>query len=538
MLSWRDTLKRVDRRLLAGAGIALVLLAVSGFLSLQNARHLIATTSRVNGIHATLARENELLALLNQAEGGLFSYVIAAETNYLTPYHVATSSIPAMIEAVRGGLEGHDDVAPELQRLEQLIAVRLEQMRDRLVLMTARGPSAVADVVKRGEARVLMAEIRSSIATLNRHEVQRLSDMEVRAVNSARRTLLVDVLFGTVSVLSLAVIFAWLMRENVTRRKSEEDLRKAGHELELRVAERTADLATANACLQREIEERTRAEETTRLSEQKLAEAARALEDKNKDLEMLIYVASHDLRAPLLNIRGFASELMRSCTDVQKVVEQAAGETLVKADVMRALEDVPESANFIQAGVAKVDTLLSGFLRLSRLGRAALRIGRVDMTALLETVVQSFEFQIRSASGEIHVARLPRCMADSTQVTQVFSNLIDNAIKYRDPSRPLRVEITGALQGSMVAYRVKDNGSGIPADHLDKVFEIFHRVHPRESEGEGLGLTIARRIIDRLNGRIQVESRAGEGSVFTVFLPVAERESEKPRDSTAWFAHL
>lgn len=537
MLSWRDTLDRVDRKLLAGAFIALVLLAASGALSFQNARRLIANTSRVSGIHATLANENQLLARLNQAESGLFSYVITGNTNFLTTYHSATSVIPSTIQIVRAGLEGHEDVQPELARLEQLIELRLEKIVDRLKMMEAQGPGAVTEVIKGGEARVIMEQIRDAIAALGRHEVERLVEMEKRAMHSARRTLLVDVAFGTTSVLALAAILAWLMRENVSRRQTEEELRKAGHQLELRVAQRTADLAMANAYLQREIEERTRAEEAIRLSEQKVAESAQALADKNKDLEMLIYVASHDLRAPLLNIRGFVSELNRSCGELQKLVD-AAGETLSKQDVARALEDVPESAGFINAGVMKMDSLLSGFLRLSRLGRAALRIGKVDMTALLGTIVQSFEFQMRAAGGEIQFGRLPKCHADATQVTQVFSNLIDNAIKYRNPAQPLRVEITGAVEGGVVAYRVKDNGLSIPMEHLDKIFEIFHRVNPREGEGEGLGLTMARRILDRMNGRITVESTPGEGSVFTVLLPQADREVDKPAEPPAWIAHL
>src|SRR6185369_4367761 len=107
---------------------------------------------------------------------------------------------------------------------------------------------------------------------------------------------------------------------------------------------------------------------------------------------------------------------------------------------------------------------------------------------------------------------------------QVFSNLVDNAVKYRDPARPLRIHISAESHDGFVAYHVADNGVGIAAEHQQKIFEICHRVSPGSADGEGLGLTIARRIVDRLNGRLAVDSTPGTGSVFTVYVPSAERD--------------
>jgi len=115
------------------------------------------------------------------------------------------------------------------------------------------------------------------------------------------------------------------------------------------------------------------------------------------------------------------------------------------------------------------------------------------------------------------------------QLTQIFSNLIDNAIKYRDPDRPLIITVSGAMEAGRAVYRVTDTGVGIAENHLEHVFELYHRLNPGKTEGEGLGLTVARQTVSRLFGEIHVESEVGTGSVFIVSLPPA-RNKKKVRE--------
>lgn len=255
--------------------------------------------------------------------------------------------------------------------------------------------------------------------------------------------------------------------------------------------------------------------------EEALQQFAADLAEKNKELETIVYTVSHDLRSPLVNVQGFGKQLQRACDKIRAASAAAAGGMVPVAALRQPVDEaIPQALRFINAGVNKMEMLLAGLLRYSRLGRVALTIAPIDMNALLATVVAAMKFQLDEAKAEVRVGALPACLGDSAQVSQVFANLLDNALKYREPSRPLRLAIDGRVEVGQAVYVVEDNGIGIPVAHQPKIFEIFHRLNPEASAGEGLGLTIAQRVLERQRGRIWVESEEGRGSAFFVSLPM------------------
>ncbi len=259
-----------------------------------------------------------------------------------------------------------------------------------------------------------------------------------------------------------------------------------------------------------------------KLAEQDREKLMQTLALKNKELESILYVTSHDLRAPLVNIQGFSSELSRSCDLIHSALKDKIKAADMSEEVHTAFnKDVPEALGFILTSARKMDSLLSGLLRLSRLGQAAVDIERLDMNAMLTDVTKNMEYQVKEAGATVDLESLPACLGDSSQINQIFSNILDNALKYLDESRPGMIHIYAKIENGQNIYCVEDNGVGIAPEHQNKIFEIFHRLEPGRKSGEGLGLTIVRRILDRHNGKIWVESELGKGSKFFVSLPSA-----------------
>ena len=265
------------------------------------------------------------------------------------------------------------------------------------------------------------------------------------------------------------------------------------------------------------------------ISERKAAETAQQklmseLQSKNEELESIVFIASHDLRSPLVNIRGFTGELEKSLAQLQNLLaNEKLGESARQQLEYIFGNDIPESIGFINAGNRKMDMLLNGLLRLSRVGTSHVYPTVLDMNQLLEGIINSFRFRIRQTDIEITIdAEIPACLGDAVLINQVFNNLVDNAIKYRSPDRPANIHISAEAKDRTVVYCVKDNGIGIAPEHIDKIFEIFHRLNPDSSQtGEGLGLTIVRRLLIRQDGRVWIDSKPGVGTLVYVELPKA-----------------
>jgi PAS domain S-box-containing protein len=255
--------------------------------------------------------------------------------------------------------------------------------------------------------------------------------------------------------------------------------------------------------------------------QEQLQRVAAELAEKNRELEAIVYTVSHDLRSPLVNIQGFGRQLQRACDTLQAAAAAPDAAGRVPAEALRAplTQAVPQALRFINAGIHRMDTLLSGLLRYSRLGRVSLHPRPLNVHGILAEVLAAMRFQLDEAGAEVAVESLPTCVGDLEQTNQVFANLLDNALKYRAPDRRLRVRVTGALRGATAEYAVADNGRGIAPEYRAKIFEIFHRLDPDAAPGEGLGLTIAQRVIERQGGRIWVEDTPGGGCTFRLALP-------------------
>lgn len=238
----------------------------------------------------------------------------------------------------------------------------------------------------------------------------------------------------------------------------------------------------------RDLSERRQAEEA-------LARRGEELARSNADLEQFAYVASHDLQEPLRAVVSYLQLLER----------RYQGQLDERAD--KYIRHAVEGAHRMQA-------LIEDLLTYSRVGRRGAAFAPTDATLALDRALTNLRSAIEASDACITVAALPSVLADRSQLTQLFQNLIGNAIKFRGAARP-EVRVAAWREGGAWHFVVQDNGIGIEPEYRDRIFAIFQRLHTRdEYPGTGIGLAICRRVVERHGGRIWVESALGQGSAF------------------------
>lgn len=243
------------------------------------------------------------------------------------------------------------------------------------------------------------------------------------------------------------------------------------------------------------------------LAEQRLLERTRELEASNKELEQFTFAASHDLQEPLRMISSYLQLIDRRYSDT------------LDADARTFLGYATEGADRMQQ-------LVYDLLALSRITTTTDGFEPVDLREVVDRALFNLKLAIEESNAEITIEDLPRLNADAVQMTQLFQNLISNAIKYRRPRSRPRIRIRAEKVGSEYVFSVSDNGIGIPREQYARVFVVFQRLHTHaEYSGTGVGLALCSKIIDRHGGKIWVESTVGKGSVFKFSLPVRQRRT-------------
>ena len=301
-----------------------------------------------------------------------------------------------------------------------------------------------------------------------------------------------------------------IVRDATVRKQYEDAILRMNQELEERVRARTAELAERNL----------------------------QLAQKNEENEMFVYSVSHDLRSPLVNLEGFSDELLLGSRDLNKLLQDDKIPPAIRKQTTELMQGgMVESIDFIRTAVSRLSRIIDALLRLSRAGRVVYQSKNVDVAAVVKRVVDALRATAAEKKVEVVIGELPPARGDATALEQVFANLIGNALNYLDPARPGRVEAgsrdgrpgpNGTIDQGSHTYFVKDNGLGIPAAYQPKLFQALQRLHPDKAPGEGIGLAIVRRTLERLGGKIWVESVPGEGTVFFFTLPAATASANPP----------
>ncbi|MEZ5822175.1 MAG: CHASE3 domain-containing protein [Xanthobacteraceae bacterium] len=498
--------RAIGQTVLLSAGfLVLVAVSIASVLLVNKARDdsgwVVHTIEAENQIHA-------LLLEVRRAESTARGYLLGHDPDFLREHKTAVANIGPYAEKLARLTIDNPVQAEHLEKLRAAIDVRLDQFRREIELHEQGETGKATDLVREAAAANTSATI-ARIGDAMRAEEERLWAM--RAVEADRSQVLASsvTIAGSGMVIALAGISIFLVRRSSRARdEAEARLRENNLNLEATVDERTADLREANDEIQR-----------------------------------FAYIVSHDLRSPLVNIMGFTSELEELRNDIFRRIAQLGraaalapsmpddatdgAEPGLEGPDKQLSEDFSEALGFIKSSIAKMDRLISAILNLTREGRREFHPERIDLRALIENIVSTVAHQAAEAEAQIRIAPLPDIVSDRLAIEQIFSNLIDNALKYLKPGVPGDIEIRGRVKLGFAILDVVDNGRGIDAKDHQRIFDLFRRAGTQDKPGQGIGLAHVRALVRRLGGTMSVASEPNRGSTFTVTLPIQWNASSR-----------
>lgn len=464
--------------LLIAVGLGVVVLLVDNHRFNQSVAH-------------TLQVRNDayrLLTLVQDAETGERGYLLTGNPVYLKPYDMGRLETPKALAELQQLLARNEIQMATLARLRTSVQAKLDDLHLTVGLKEQGQADAALKHVNTNVGNDIMQQIRTAVGQIEDEE-ERMQRAQSVAADANNRQLAIASIVGLLVVIALAAVSILTGRRSTAELlAAQTELRHANENLEGIVAERVAELQAAN-----------------------------------EEIQRFAYIVSHDLRAPLVNVMGFTSELDAVRGDIVAFLKEAEAKLpeIVTPERRMAIEtDLPEALGFIRTSTAKMDRLINAILKLSREGRRVLTPQSIDLRELVEAQGESLSQQMQEADAELKVQPdLPDVVSDRLAVEQIFGNLIENAIKYLQPGRPGRIEVTGRVQGAYHHYAIVDNGRGIDKKDFERVFELFRRSGEQDKPGEGIGLAYVRNLVRRLGGNVTVKSELGVGSTFTVTLP-------------------
>jgi signal transduction histidine kinase len=433
---------------------------------------LLDLQSLASGVH-------QLRSLATDAESGERGYLLMQEDRYLLPLQQASRQLPIEVRSCLSFADQEPALRPQIERLAALVTQRFTQANAVLETERTNGLRAALELVRSGRSEATMDDIRKSV----RHLLQDLNAQRDAYLANERKLRNVTFGFFVAGFLITLLVTIWLynalLAHLYARESAQIQLQRLNAELEARIAERT-----------------------------------RELQKSNEELQQFAYVASHDLQEPLRTITSFSQLL----------------ETQYKG---RLDDDADEFIGYIVSSSRRMSDLINGLLALVRLRKSG-QPAAVSLEKLLEDAEVSLQAAIRESGARVEHDPLPELVVDEVQFVQVFQNLISNAIKYKRNEPPL-IRVQARRDASNWIISVSDNGCGFNQQFAERIFGLFQRLQERSVEGTGMGLSIARKIVERHGGRIWAESKEGVGSTFFFSLPLslqAPREDDD-RDRAA-----
>ncbi len=449
----------------AGFVLLLVFPILLGIMAARTTLHLIAAADDV-------AHTNEIEKKLMQLGTGLREievyereFVLSGDPKLLEQFRQGGPRIQTQIAELKHMTRDNKRQRESFDLLEPLIPQKFEEMRKAVEIRESEGVAAASAMILGGKGTRAMDDINTVVERLMAEEERLLNQRTGDQSKNFRRTMFVFVAMLVVNLMLVTALFFLIRRDAAERRREEERIRHLNADLERRVEQRTV-----------------------------------ALRRSNEDLQQFAYIASHDLQEPLRMVASYTELLKRRYHG--------------KLD-----GDADQFIDYAVDGVKRMSALIRDLLAYSRAGETpAEKVRELNPEETLDTVLQNLKVTIGDVGATITHDPLPPIEFDPMRLSQLFQNLLANAIKYRGERQPT-VHITARKSGSETQFSISDNGIGIDPQYAEQIFGIFKRLHGREYEGTGIGLAMCKKIVERQGGRIWVESKPGEGSTFFFTVP-------------------
>lgn len=451
----------------------------------------------------TIEVENQIGVVqlqLERAESATRGFLLTQDKDYAANFKEAEAIIVPSILRLRELTQDNPVEQKNIAILEKLVEQHIGFFR-----------AVIADIDSGQIEKARAALMKSSqgnekdtlldVARDMRTEENRLFELRTESADRSQMLNSMVTIAGSGFIVLLAVLSILLLRSSTRARDlAEANLRDINLNLESAVDERTSDLREAN-----------------------------------QEIQRFAYIVSHDLRSPLVNIMGFTSELEELRGDIfsriarysqaanaappEAISEGGTDDLVLAPEDQKLSEDFSEALGFIKSSIGKMDRLISAILKLTREGRREFNPVNVDMRALVQEIANSMTHQTTEAQAQINIDPLPNLVSDRLALEQIFSNLIENALKYLRTGVPGEISIRGRTKLGFVVYDVVDNGRGIDPNDHDRIFDLFRRAGAQDKPGQGIGLAHVRALVRQLGGSITVSSELDNGSTFTIALP-------------------
>ena len=462
---------------------ALVLLALSIF-SFQRVEQQKISSAWVNHTYFVKLKLEEALGALLDAEAGQRGYLLTSDTVFLKAFLIPQAAIPQIVLQLDSLVTDNSEQVQNQKELSRLLKSRINWLS--AIIDTLKGVKAEQLDILLMDGKLISDTAKTHIALMEKKEDDLLSLRIDEEQKQEKRTSTFILVFSFFSLAGLVYSFFRLKNESKLLGKSEYNAEL----LEQKVNERTEEIKKIN---------------------QRLNDQNRELERKNADLSSFTFIASHDLKEPLRKIEIFADKIIR--TEQQSFTENGKS----------YLERIITSANRMQ-------NLIDSVSQYAQTNANVTDFKQIDLNKTAARVIETLHESIMEKSAVIEYSNLPIVNAISDQMDQLFINLIGNAIKYSKAGTTLLIKIVAKnlkagengnlLDGDAWKIEFSDNGIGFDERFLEKIFQMFQRLHTKDSySGTGIGLAICKKIAENHHGTITAKSNPGEGSAFSIYLP-------------------